>query len=44
MSRQENEKVQEIEKQLKQMKEVDSLGSVDFDDLCIHPGLKLPRN
>lgn len=33
------EKVKELEKQSRKMKEVDSLGSVHFNDLCIHTGL-----
>lgn len=43
-SRQRNEKkkAEELEKQLTQMKGADSLGSVDFNDLCIHSSLKLP--
>lgn len=36
------DKVEELERQLKQIKGTDSLGSVNFSDLCIHPGLKFP--
>lgn len=36
------EMVEELEKQLKQIKGVDSWGSVDFNDLCLHLGLKFP--
>lgn len=42
---QENQdKVDELEGQLKQIKRIDSLGSVNFNDLCIHPDLKFPVN
>lgn len=34
------DKVEEIERQLKQIKGTDSLGSVHFNNLCIHPRLK----
>lgn len=27
---------------LKEIKRIDYLGSVNFSDLCIHPGLKFP--
>lgn len=33
------EKVEELEKQIKQMKRVDSLDNVNVNDLCIHPAL-----
>lgn len=36
------DKVQQLERQLKQIKGTDSLGRVNFSDLCIHPGLKFP--
>lgn len=35
------EKVDELERKLKQIEEADSQGNVNFIDLCIHPGLKL---
>lgn len=34
------DKVEELERQLKQIKGTDSFGSVNFNDLCIQPGLK----
>lgn len=36
------EKVEELEKQLKQMEGTDSLGNVNYSDLCIHLCLKFP--
>lgn len=35
------EKIEELEKQLKKMEGIDSLGSINFNDLFIHPGLKI---
>lgn len=35
------EKVEELERLLREIKGTDSFGSVIFNDLCIHPGLKL---
>lgn len=37
-----NDKVEDLERQLKQIKGTDSLGSINFNDLYIHPGLKFP--
>lgn len=37
------DKVEELERQLKQIKGTDSLGNVNFSDLCIYPGLKFPN-
>lgn len=36
------DKVEELESQLKQIKDTDSLEGVHFKDIRIHPGLKLP--
>lgn len=36
------DKVDELQRQLKQIKEIDSLESVYFNDICIHLGLKFP--
>lgn len=36
------ELVEELKKQIKQMKGVDSLGSVMFSDLSIHQGVRFP--
>lgn len=36
------DKVEELERQLKQILVTDSLGSVNFNDLCIQPDLKFP--
>lgn len=36
------ENAEELRKQLKQMKGVDSLGSGNFNDLCLPPSLKFP--
>lgn len=33
-------KIEKLERQLKQIKATDLLGSVNFNNLCIHPGLK----
>lgn len=38
------EKIEELERQLKQIKGTDSLGSLNFNDLCMHPGLNSPPN
>lgn len=36
------DKIENQERQLKQIKRTDSLGSVNFNDFCIHSGLKFP--
>lgn len=42
MDKETNDKVDELEKQLKQIEATDSLGNVNFHDLCIHAGLQFP--
>lgn len=42
MDKETKEKVEELERQLRQIKGIDYLGSFDFDDLYIHLGLKFP--
>lgn len=36
------DKIDELKRQLKYIKGTNSLGSVNFNELCIHPGLKFP--
>lgn len=36
------DKIEELERQLKQTKGIDSLGSVNFNNLCMNLGLKFP--
>lgn len=36
------DKVEELERQLMQIKGTISLGSINFSDLCIHLGMKFP--
>lgn len=42
VDRETKDKVEELERQLKQIQGTDSLGNVNFSDLCIHIGLKFP--
>lgn len=42
VDKQTKDKVEELERQLKQIKGTDSLGNVNFSDLCIHSGLQFP--